>query len=98
MWQSEFQANGYSLLYFRLLPQDRHNLQAWIKQSLQLIKSTNPAIRRRIRYQADKILASLDYLETNSTQWCLVCRTQNRERTEVCVLGQIYNVNDCTKV
>lgn len=98
MWQSEFQANGYPLLFFRLLPQDRHNLQAWIKQSLQLIGSKNTEIRRLLRYKADKILASLDYLETNSTQWCLVCRSKKRKETEVCVLGQIFNINDFTKV
>ncbi|XP_034480694.1 uncharacterized protein LOC117786502 [Drosophila innubila] len=97
-WQSEFQANGYSSFYFRLLPQDRLNLRAWLQQSLQSIQSQYRKIPHRIRCEADKILASMDYLESNSAQWCLVCQSESSEKTEVCVLGQINNIYDCSKV
>ncbi|KAM8719495.1 hypothetical protein ACLKA7_012108 [Drosophila subpalustris] len=98
-WQSQFQANGYSSFYFRLLPQDRQNLQAWVKQSLQVIESQNKKAQYRIRYAADKVLASLDYLESNSAQWCFVCHSKgSKKKAMVCVLGQINNIYECSKV
>ncbi|EDW58069.1 uncharacterized protein [Drosophila virilis] len=90
-WLQEFLSYGYPFFYFRLLPGDCRNLQAWLNQALLLYKVRLPDATQRIQCGAKQLLASLEYLANNSAEWCLACRSGSDGKSQVCVLGDIGN-------
>ncbi|XP_062139959.1 uncharacterized protein LOC133848421 [Drosophila sulfurigaster albostrigata] len=95
-WQELFRAHGYPANYFRLRAQDARRLQAWVEKADHYYRGHTKLIGHRIRNEASKVMGSLQYLESNSSEWCLICHS--RSTYGVCVLGQINNRFDCTKV